>query len=156
MLTIVKVSGDSMAPTLCSNERVICMKPLKKSFLKRGQIVILSHLNVVPLKKYAYLCNNTIWQQEMERMSEVFIKRIIGLPFDIVRISLSEIPQYLLKSNVKVENSDGYAIWHIPNGHVFVRGDGSSSVDSVVWGPIPVSAIHYIVLCRYPSLRRIR
>lgn len=158
MFAIITVNGASMSPTLKSNERVLAVTPPNICLFRRNQIITLQHLNMHFPERFAYLYKDKAWQKQMKNsMSEIFIKRIIGLPSDIIRIPLNDISEHLHEQlDAKATYSNGQGIWRIPEGYVFVRGDGKQSADSTVWGPVPISALRQIVLCRYPSLRRIR
>ena len=57
-----------------------------------------------------------------------------------------------LRANQQEQHDpQGLRTWHIPPKHVFVRGDNTrGSIDSLVWGPIPVRSIQGIVLRKLP------
>ncbi|MBD3886239.1 hypothetical protein IFO70_31585 [Phormidium tenue FACHB-886] len=73
--------------------------------------------------------------------SSKFIKRITGLPGDTVSIPLSTLPETLQPMLCNRSDQNGNLVWHIPAHHCFVRGDSPFSVDSLLLGTIPLSAI---------------
>lgn len=147
-----------MSPTLHDGERVIAFSPWSKHVFKRNHIVVLSHFHIEVPKQIKPSFQFSVWKEEMARThSDYFIKRIIGLPNDIIYIPLSEITPYMLGSvdpNARMIGNN--YMWNIPKNHVFLRSENIVGYDSTVWGPIPISSLRQIVLCRYPSLRRIR
>lgn len=62
-----------------------------------------------------------------------FIKRVVGLAGDP------------LPEDVPTHGTDGR---HVPPGHIVVKGDFAYSVDSRIWGCVPVSAIDGVVIRR--------
>jgi signal peptidase I len=157
MLKIVSINGQSMIPTLQNGERVLAWTPFARHFFKRGAIVTLSHFHIhLPADKK----NQPGFQAAMaaiaQERAELFIKRLVGLPGDTVRIPVSQLSSHTLASADRQAIRCGdELLWHIPAGHVFVHGDGQVSNDSVAWGPIPFEKLDQIVLCRFPSFQRI-
>ncbi|MEH1906651.1 MAG: hypothetical protein V7L05_08485, partial [Nostoc sp.] len=46
--------------------------------------------------------------------------------------------------------SNGNLVWTVPENHCFVRGDGLVSMDSLIVGPIPLSALTGIAVMKLP------
>lgn len=144
-----------MSPTLRNGEQVLAYTPLRPVRFRRGSIVTLRQFNLWLDEHIRAHPNFAEWLEASKvNFSELFLKRVIGLPYDIIRIPKRQLATEYIDRKSIFDGMD--YIWHIPAGHVFVRGDGVDSVDSISWGPIPISALRQIVLCRYPSLRRIR
>lgn len=158
MFKLVVVTGNSMVPTLENGERVLAWTPFSKRYFRRGGIVTLSYLFMnTSADPYSYFGSCTQMTTLKQRRTELFIKRILGLPGDTVRIPVDQLTSYVLDTAGPLANQDnGDLVWQVPDGHVFVRGDGLHSSDSLTWGPIPMSQLQQIILCRFPSLKRIQ
>lgn len=132
------VEGYSMEPTLHNGERVMVEKiTYRLRSPKRGEIVIIKN----PLLK-----------------REKYIKRIVGLPGDIIEINKGSI--YI--NGVLLEEdyiAEPVAFWYsneylVPKGHVFVLGDNRNhSDDSRRIGPIPLENVLGRVVAVYWPLR---
>ncbi|VAX06476.1 Signal peptidase I [hydrothermal vent metagenome] len=151
---IVLITGQSMSPTLQNGERILAWTPFSRKQFKRGVIVTLSHIQTYTLNVQSnHYMNRIIIKQ---KQSELFIKRLIGLPGDTVIISVAELSQQtLLTVDSHARRCGSKLMWHVPNNHVFVRGDGIQSNDSIMWEPVPFSLLKQIVLCRFPSFKEI-
>jgi signal peptidase I len=118
----VKVEGTSMAPELTDQERIFVNKFVYRfGEIQRGDVVVFWY----PLDP-----------------SKSYIKRVIGLPGEVVRITsgkvlvdgreLSEpyvIPAYL--------DHQSYPVVRVEPGHYYVLGDHrNSSNDSRTWGTV--------------------
>ena len=138
----VYVDGISMVPELEDGERLIVnkmvyydVKSVNMMHLQRGDIV-------------------TFWFPE--EPSESFVKRIIGLPGESVRISAGEViidgkklyePYLEDEFNTKVINR---AEVKVPKHHFYVMGDNrDKSDDSRRWGMVPAKYIYGRVIFRY-------
>lgn len=157
MFKLVIVTGNSMVPSLENGERVLAWTPFSKRYFRRGRIATLSYLVMNtfadPRSYFGSCAQMTTLKQ---RRTELFIKRILGLPGDTVRIPVDQLASYVLDTASLLANQDnGDLVWQVPDGHVFVRGDGLHSSDSLTWGPIPIAHLQQIVLCRFPSFKRI-
>ena len=116
----IRVDGFSMEPTLFSGEYVIVNKlSYKLDDPSYGDIVVF-HFPRNPQQEY--------------------IKRIIGLPGDEIRIQSGEVAvngNVLEESYIKADPSYS-GTWTVPDGSLFVLGDNrNNSSDSHNWGWVP-------------------
>ncbi|GIK56284.1 MAG: hypothetical protein BroJett015_19470 [Chloroflexota bacterium] len=157
MFKIVLVSGQSMIPTLRHGERVLAWTPFARQFFKRGEIVTLSHVHLhLPTDTQSDAGFRTPIAGIQQEQPELFVKRIMGLPGDTVRIPVHQLSHHIPAAVDPQARRDGSDwVWRIPDDHVFIRGDGPYSTDSVVWGPVPFTQLRQVVLCRFPSFQRI-
>lgn len=157
MFKIVWIKGQSMMPTLQNGERVLAWTPFASRFFKRGVIVTLSHFHIhLPAGKQNHPGFRAATAVIAQERAELFVKRLVGLPGDTVRIPLSRLsPHALATVDSQAVRRGDELVWRVPAGHVFVRGDGLQSNDSVAWGPIPFAKLSQLVLCRFPSFQRI-
>lgn len=158
MLAIISVKGRSMQPTLQPDEQLLALVPFSNAFYQVGRIVTLQHFPLAVADSRYLQPEYQSWRQLMsDKIGDFFIKRIVATANETVHISMTDIHSsdiYFVEQHAK-RISQSY-VWHVPTDHVFVRGDSGIGIDSVLWGPIPISSLRHIVLCRYPSLRRIR
>lgn len=129
----VKVEGTSMMPTLTDQERIFINK-----FTYKFGLGDIQHGDTV-----------VFWYPQDP--SKSYIKRVIGLPGDTVRIAGGEVfvnGKQLIEEYVPEENRD-YASWRdgreqiVPEGDYFVLGDHrNSSSDSRMWGWVPRGNIY--------------
>jgi signal peptidase I len=143
----VKVEGTSMMPTLVNDERIFINKFTYKFGLgeiERGDTVV-----------FWYPGDTT----------KSYIKRVIGLPGDRIRIDGGQVyvnGQALMEDYVPEEYRDRVS-WPrpvedrmIPQGEYFVLGDHrSSSSDSRTWGYVPRAAIYGKAVFVYWPLGRL-
>ncbi|HUB34364.1 MAG TPA: signal peptidase I [Bryobacteraceae bacterium] len=129
----VKVEGTSMMPTLANQERIFINKFTYRFGLgnvERGDTVV-------------------FWYPQDTTKS--YIKRVIGLPGDRIRIQDGEVyvdGRQLVEDYVPEEFRD-YTSWHdgqeqtVPAGRYFVLGDHrNQSSDSRMWGYVPRANIY--------------
>jgi signal peptidase I len=121
----VKVEGTSMMPTLEDQERIFINKFIYRlgvGEIERGDMIVF-YFPHDPSKSY--------------------IKRVIGLPGDQVRVDRGRVSVnsgVLEESYVPDEFRDTYSApaVTVPEGHYYVLGDHrSSSNDSRSWGTVP-------------------
>ena len=126
----VKVEGTSMMPTLTDQERIFINKftyHCGLGSIERGDMVVFWY----PLDK-----------------SKSYIKRVIGVPGDTVRIDAGQVyvnGQALSEGYVPEDYRDrvSWEVHRIPPGEYFVLGDHrSSSSDSRSWGLVERDAIY--------------
>lgn len=130
IITIPKVEGTSMNPTLnesnASNDRIIVEKiSTMRHDLNRGEVVIFK----------PYRNNNTL-----------YIKRIIGLPNDIIEIKNGFVyinGSKLSESYLKPDTlTDPKMEVRVPDDCIFVLGDNRGvSKDSRLLGCIPIENV---------------
>jgi len=129
----VKVEGTSMTPTLSDQERIFINKFTYRfglGSIERGDTVVFWY----PLEP-----------------SKSYIKRVIGIPGDRVRIEDGQVfvnGRALVEDYVPKENFDPSS-WNrgeeqsVPEGQYFVLGDHrNSSSDSRTWGWVPRENIY--------------
>lgn len=137
----VKVEGTSMQPRLVDQERIFVNRFIYRfSEIHRGDVVV-------------------FWYPRDTAKS--FIKRVIGLPGDLVEIRLGQvlvngarIDEPYLRPEYRDRESFGRVI--VPPGHYFVLGDHrNSSNDSRNWGFVPRELIYGKAIFSYWPVSRI-
>lgn len=127
----VRVQGMSMRPTFKSGEFVLVYRlAYRFSEPHRGDIVIF-HPQAFP-------------NAPRHAPEDDYIKRIIGLPGETVRVEGGKV--YVngkpLNEPYIAEPPRYHGVWHVPPGEVFVLGDNrNNSTDSHVFGPVPINRI---------------
>ena len=120
----VRVENISMKPTLIPDEFVLVNKlAYRFGELKRGDIIVF-HFPQNPQEDY--------------------IKRVIGLPGDMVEVKDSSVFVNGTRLNEDyIAAPPSYAgSWKIPEGSIFVLGDNrNQSSDSHQWGYVPMANI---------------
>ena len=132
---VITIQGRSMLPTLSERDRVLVWRFWPARYLRRGQIIIL--------------------QPESQRVEghPPFIKRITGLPDDIIIAFPSDLSERVISSLNAQRPVKLQRIWHIPPGHLFVEGDNQAeSVDSRSWGPVSFDQVGGIVVRKLSAL----
>ena len=123
-----RVHGQSMEPTLHSDQRLVVEKLSYNSWLhlrspQRGDVVVL----------------------RINGMDELLIKRVIGLPGDQVEIRGGQVfinHQMLDEPYVVFPANGDYGPIDVPPLHLFVLGDNRNfSNDSRTFGPIPMKDV---------------
>ena len=140
-LQIITIRGSSMTSTLDSGDRVLVMRYWPARLFKKDHIVVGS-LRTTPF---------AVTPLSSQQGESIFIKRLIGLPGDTINIHISKLPDNVRSLLISQCDLAGNITWSIPQGHCFVRGDAHTrSIDSVLWGPIPISTLWGIVLLKLP------
>src|SRR5215207_5486678 len=98
-LSIVTVDGVSMMPTLVSGDRVLILRHIPTSLLRREQIAVfdLSKADSIPSPK-----------------PTIVIKRLLSLPGDVVRIHQSHLGEGVPFIEMSVLRDDDYYEMEIP------------------------------------------
>jgi signal peptidase I len=124
----VKVEGTSMTPLISDQERIFINKFVYRfEPIERGDVVVFWY----PLDR-----------------SKSFIKRVVGLPDDMVEIREGQVyvnGKFLPEPYVPPESADLGTLspTRIPKGEYFVMGDHrTSSNDSRIFGPVPRNFIY--------------
>ena len=136
----VKVEGTSMMPQLFDQERIFINKFVYKfDSIQRGDVVVFWY----PLDP-----------------SKSYVKRVIGLPGDDVRVSAGKVlvnGQPLNEEYVRPEYLDhqSYPPVHVDADHFYVMGDHrNSSNDSRAWGTVARSYIYGKAVLVYWPMNR--
>jgi signal peptidase I len=142
----VKVEGTSMMPTLTDQERIFINK-----FTYRWGLGNIEHGDTV-----------VFWYPQ--DTSKSYIKRVIGVPGDRVRVEGGQVyvnGAALNETYVPPENRD-FSSWHdgeeqtVPMGRYFVLGDHrNQSSDSRMWGYVPRENIYGKAVFVYWPLAKI-
>lgn len=121
----IRVQSISMQPTLFESDFVLVNRlAYRLGDLNRKDVIV--------------------FHPPLNAAEEPYIKRIIGLPGDTVRITGGEVyvnDQLLQETYLKAP--PGYnGVWAVPEDSVFVLGDNrNNSSDSHAWGMVPISNI---------------
>lgn len=169
-LVIATIQGKSMYPTLDTGDRVLVLTFWPPCWLRRGQIIVCdisrtytnkslsahetdSFLSQSPNASVASLSNFTVQPTNKSQSPGIssppkLIKRIVGLPGDIMYIPKSSLHPVIQEKFCSDCDPKGNMVWRVPCYSYFVRGDGILSVDSVVYGPLPFRSFVGLVLLR--------
>jgi signal peptidase I len=120
------IPSESMLPTLAVDDRLIVEKiSYRFSEPERGDVVVFSPTEALKEQNY----------------KEAFIKRIIGLPGDVVEVKNGEVyvnNQKLTEKYILSPPSYQYGPTKVPQGQYLVLGDNrNNSYDSHYWGFVP-------------------
>jgi len=133
----VRVEGYSMLPTLDNGEYVLISRlSYKLNDYQRGDIIVFRP----PMYPNAPFWQRLFGLPGFEDQYEDYIKRIIGLPGETVKIAngtvfINNIP---LKETYIAAPPDYSNEWTVPAGELFVLGDNrNNSADSHAWGFLP-------------------
>ncbi len=141
------IPSGSMLPTLQLEDRILVekLRPRLAQALPHGAIVVFRPPD--PLLAAGY------------DPRAALIKRVVGVPGDVIEVAAGE----LLRNGAAV--SEPWRIEPInyelppltvPPGHLLVMGDNrNASLDSHLWGPLPVDHVIGTAVFRYWPLRQL-
>ncbi|HNR46866.1 MAG TPA: signal peptidase I [Anaerolineaceae bacterium] len=139
MVGRVRVENISMQPTLKADELLLVNKlAYRLGNMHHGDIVV-----------FHYPGNPT----------EDYIKRLIGLPGDEVRVENGQVlvNGYALTEPYIAAPPSYTGVWNVPEGSVFVLGDNrNQSSDSHSWGFVPIENLLGRALVIYWPLNEVR
>lgn len=135
LLSVVTVTGVSMCPTYQPGDRLLVLRHWPARWLRRRSVI----LTLFRSPGIRYRCT------PRGSSDTPFVKRIVGMPGDVVVVHISELPDFLRPRFEAHYDSAGLRTWVIPAHHYFVRGD-SQGHDSTVEGPIPFRCFRGLVL----------
>ncbi len=133
----VRVDGFSMRPTLDDGEFVLINR-LAYQFgtFHRGDIIVFRP----PMYPESGFFRSLLGLPNISDDYEDYIKRVIGLPGDMVRIEKGtlRINGILINETYIAAPPDYSGEWTVPAGNLFVLGDNrNNSADSHAWGFLP-------------------
>lgn len=133
----VRVEGFSMLPTLNNGEYILISRlSYKLGDFHRGDIIVFRP----PMYPDATLWQRLFGLPSFHDNYEDYIKRIIGLPGETVRIENGTvyINGVALLEDYIAAPPDYSNEWTVPAGQLFVLGDNrNNSADSHAWGFLP-------------------
>lgn len=133
LLIVVTIFGQSLSPALQHGDRVLVIRGLASRKLRRGDVVLIH-----PRR------GRSSGRPEAGAGPDgrSFVKRVAGLPGDTLRTRLDELEPQERARQLPFHDGEGRRTWHVPPGHVFVRGDlPLGGNDSLTWGPVPLEAV---------------
>ena len=137
----VRVDGISMRPTLQDGEFVLINRlAYKLGTYQRGDIIVFRP----PMYPPQGIFRQFLGLPNVSDNYEDYIKRVIGLPGDQVRIArgVVYINGVQLQEPYIAAPPDYSGEWTVPDGKLFVLGDNrNNSSDSHAWGFLPVQNI---------------
>ena len=133
----VRVDGYSMRPTLQDGEFVLINRlAYQLGSYQRGDIIVFRP----PMYPEADFFRRFLGLPNISDEYEDYIKRIIGLPGDIVKIEKGEVSinGFSINEPYIAASPEYSGEWKVPAGNLFVLGDNrNNSADSHAWGYLP-------------------
>jgi signal peptidase I len=143
---IVTVKGNSMFPTLAEGDRVVVLSWWPRGCLRKGQIILFEAMYTVLLPPF----DKSVKFESMA--GQLHIKRVVAVAGEQVITSINDVQEGERPRLAQDHDEQGRRIWHIPSGHVFVRGDNrNGSIDSLIAGPLPLQSVRGLVLMKLPE-----
>ena len=140
---LITIQGDSMYPTLKHGDRVWARQVLFQPNPTKEDVVLIK-------RSFDDSIKDPFSIKRGVADDNLIVKRVVGLAGDTITIPLSDldaIPREWLPEDLEQRaDCNGDLVYFIPSSHCFVRGDGEVSVDSAVWGPVPIDSIQGVVL----------
>jgi signal peptidase I len=132
------VSGESMTPTLRSGQVILCSRDGRSEELHRGDVILFRRDGEVCVKRVFALGGDRFWQtQGFTARGNVPSLLAVGMRVTAWR---QRYPRFRFQQVT------------VPEGTVYVVGDGLSSVDSRAWGAVPSE--HVLGRVVFPALDR--
>ena len=132
VIGVYSVSGDSMAPTLTTSQRVVVWKWTKFTGIKHGDVVVFDGSDAFvagsPSRSFGDILSELFGVKKLD--SNLFVKRVIGLGGDNVRccdvdgyitINGARLSESYLASGQFPSNIEFDVV--VPEGRMFVLGD---------------------------------
>jgi signal peptidase I len=133
----VRVDGFSMRPTLDDGEFVLISRlAYTLGSFQRGDIIVFRP----PMYPEAGYFRRFLGLPNISDDYEDYIKRVIGLPGDTIKIGNGKvwINGSLINESYIAAAPEYSGQWTVPAGNVFVLGDNrNNSADSHAWGYLP-------------------
>lgn len=132
-LIVVTVFGQSLSPALRHGDRVLALRGLGGRRLRRGDVVLIDSRR-----------GRGPGGPEIRTGPDArpFVKRIAALPGETLTTRIDELEPHERERQIPFHDGSGQRTWHVPPGHVFVRGDlPLGGNDSLTWGPVPFEAL---------------
>ncbi|MGB8213430.1 MAG: signal peptidase I [Anaerolineales bacterium] len=133
----VRVDGFSMRPTLNDGEFVLINRmAYQVGTFQHGDIIVFRP----PMYPEASFWRSLLGLPNISDNYEDYIKRIIGLPGDTIKIAngLVQINGVTINEPYIAAAPDYSGQWTVPAGNLFVLGDNrNNSADSHAWGFLP-------------------
>jgi signal peptidase I len=133
----VRVDGFSMRPTLQDGEFVLINRlAYRLGSFQRGDIIVFRP----PMYPEADILRRFLGLPNISDEYEDYVKRIIGLPGDTVKIEHGSVSLngFTLSEAYIAAPPEYSGEWSVPAGNLFVLGDNrNNSADSHAWGFLP-------------------
>lgn len=142
-LFLVQVSGRSMYPTLKEGDLILALRFWPPRWLRRGQIVVWQFASELPAAG-----------APPSVPSDLFIKRVTGLPGDQVTVACLRSPTSQV-TTIAPDGDTEFQTWSIPPNHCFLQGD-APGLDSRLIGPVPTSSLCGLFLLKLRSVAALR